>query len=214
MSKISLAALAATAVLLAAMPSALAGDLGDGGYGTRAYGDHQSYYSGENEYADPNYGRRDGDDDVNSNDDDNDDDNYNENDNRSYSRSGDDDDDSDDGNSIYSEHQHGNHRHCHHGSSDQGYAPAPRAGIVRPYRAGCLPGWQVKKRLIAQGWSDFQLKTFGQSVAVIRATRAYTGRTFILRVDGCTGETLSSVPAGNRHFSDGRPKPRRYSWRD
>jgi hypothetical protein len=205
MAKISTGVLAATVVLWVSMPSALAGDLGDGGYGARGYGQHRPYLSGESEYADPDYGRHDADDNGDSDDDDDDDD-----DNRSYSRSDDDDDDDDDRRA----HRHGDHRRCHHRSSEQDYAPAPRAGIVRPHRTACLPGWQVKKRLIAQGWTDFHLKTYGPNVAVIAATRAHTGRAFILRVDGCTGETLSSVPSGNRHFSDGRPKPRRYSWRD
>lgn len=227
MMKFSLAVLTTTAaVVLSAMPggipSARAGDLGDGGYGAAPYGHHQPYYSGQDDDHDDGrnsgrYGRSERNDDDGGGDDDDD--------RRSYSHSGDDNDDNgdydngDNDNGDYDDQgdldqRSDNFAPRRYGSTKDGYEPEPRAGIVRPHRAGCVPGWKVKRRLIGGGWADFQLNNYGQGVAVIRARRVHTGRGFILKVDGCTGEVLSSVPLGNRYYSDGRPTPRRYSWRN
>ena len=184
MSMFKLAVLTASAALLAAAPSALAGDLGDGGFGPRAYGMHRPYMSGQdaypdqygrdreynnyNDYSDDNANRSDNDDD--------DDDNW----------AGNDSDDSDDG--SYEEHHAYRHEYRHHGSTKDD--DDPRIGN----RAGCIPGWRVKQRLIGEGWSNFELSTYGHGEAIIRATRSHSGREFELRLDGCTGETLSSYP--------------------
>ena len=186
MLKLSISILAAAAGVLATAPMTLAGDLGDGGYGARTYGQHRPYYSGQDSYADRNGYRQDNDDDD---------------DDQAYGKDNDDDDDDNTGNDD-EDRRDGDHAYRHNGSVKDGdYEPAPHAGIVRPYRGNCVPGWRVKQRLVGEGWSHFRLNTYGRGVAVVRATRVHTGRPFVLRIDGCTGETLSSTPAGLRRYS-------------
>jgi hypothetical protein len=183
MFKISFAALTATAALLASAPGALAGDLGDGGYGSHRYGEHRPYYSGQDN------GRQDYDHSDDQSDDDDDDD-------TDHAGNRNDDDDDDNGGNDDFEDQHAYQRD---GSTKDG-GDEDRHG-----RAGCVPGWKVKQRLIGEGWSHFKLSTYGRGEAIIRATRVHTGRKFELRLDGCTGQTLSSYPLD---------RGRRYSSRD
>ena len=193
--KSSVPVMAALAALIGTAPTAFAGDLGDGGYGARAYGRSQPYYSGQDDYADRN-GQDDDDDNDDgdhaynrhNSDDDDDDDNIIEN-----------DDDHDEARCRRRDHHHTNAYRYNGSTKDDGYAP--QASIVRPHRGGCVQGWQVKQRLIGEGWSSFRLNNFGQGIAVVRATRVATGRPFELRIDGCTGETLSSRPADYSRYS-------------
>ncbi len=192
MSHFTLAAVAAAVALLGAGSSVRAGDLGDGGYGQP-----RPYYSGQYDHQDNSYNRHA---DV---DDDDDDDDY---------------EDTAEGSADY-EFEHYAERYIergpvHRGSTKDDYVPAPRARgpIVRPHRAGCVAGWQVKKSLINDGWGQFRLKNFGQGVAVVRAKRVEDGRPFVLKIDGCTGEVLSSMPVDGRRW-EGREQ-RRFSYRD
>lgn len=198
MSRFAIAALSSAIILISNAPFAAAGDLGDGGYGERL-GRHRPYMSGET--YDPAYGRNDDADDE----DDRNDDRYSRRDD------GDDDDNDDDyagtGVEEYDFHHYGSLK------DDDDGGPRGHGVIVRPHREGCVQGWQVKRRLIGEGWRGFRLSTYGNGVAVIRAVRVHTGRPFILTVDGCTGETVSSVPVEpRRHF--GQVGPRRFSWRN
>ena len=87
-------------------------------------------------------------------------------------------------------------------------------------RAHCVPGWRVKQRLIGEGWGGFKLADRGHGIASICATRVQTGRRFVLRIDGCSGRTLSSTPEflrpmQPRRWSESRYVPQgRLSWRD
>lgn len=200
MPRFRLATLAAAA-LLQATPLALAGELGDGGYGGHVYGQQQPYYSGEDNDGGQDYGRRgeagdDGEDDE---------DRYDNNGaqgHAQYGRGGAPYDQRgapyDDG-SEYEERR--TQRHSYQGSTKDGYVPRHEADVDRPHRGACVPGWRVKQRLIAEGWSNFHLNTYGRGVAVVRATRVHTGRPFVLRIDACTGQTLSSIPADRRRYS-------------
>ncbi len=185
-------AMAVSAVLVASVPSAQAGDLGDGGYGARSYGSHRPYFSGQPDFN----GQDDGGDrysqrqdyGASSDDGDDDDDGINGQDG---DQDGDQSGDNDDGDDRQ-EH----HAYRHEGSTKDDDYRAP------PHRAGCVPGWKVKQRLIGEGWSNFKLSTYGRGEAIVRATRVHTGRRFELRLDGCTGQTLSSYPLdGNRRYS-------------
>ena len=168
--------------------------------GSGAYG-HKPYYSGEGEYEGRTYGRRDDDEYLGEdharvyNDDDDDDD-----------QEGDDDADDDGGDDgQYREHRYEKHSYRYEGSVKDGYAPVPPAAVYSDRQRGgaCVPGWRVKQRLTGEGWTNFKLNTYGRGVAIIRATRAHTGRQFVLKVDGCTGETLASKPQGlhDRRYS-------------
>ncbi len=74
----------------------------------------------------------------------------------------------------------------------------------------CLRPGQIKRRLVEDGWSEFQDVDANARFARIRARRA-NGDLFALRVDRCTGEILKTVligregygPYASRH--DGRP---------
>ena len=77
------------------------------------------------------------------------------------------------------------------------------------HRGRCLPGWQVKHRLEAEGWTRFRLAEFGEGVATLRAYRRQTNRPFLLKIDGCDGRTISSRPAGLAHYD--RPGRQVYS---
>lgn len=202
MSHFSMAALAAVAVMFAAAPAS-AGDLGDGGYGQGSYG-QKPYYSGQTDDEGRVYGRRDEQDytgdehaGVYNDDDDSDGDDGDEGD--------DDGDDQGGDNGDYREQRYEKHSYRHEGSVKDGYAPVPPAAVYSHRNRGgaCVPGWRVKQRLTGEGWTNFHLKTYGRGVAIIRATRAHTGRPFVLKIDGCTGETLSSWPHGahDRRFS-------------
>ena len=247
MPKLSFAALIATAAVLAATPFAFAGDLGDGGYGSRgegygrraegyaprgegyaprAYGDHRPYDSGNDDEADQNYGRHQDADDGDNDDDDDDRADNRPNDGSDYD-DGAENDDRDDGDRRYRDGDRDDPRFEHrYGSTKdddppRGYDSAPRAYYDAPrayndaprlHRGICVPGWRVKQRLIGEGWSHFHLNAYGRGVAVVRAMRVHTGRPFVLRIDGCTGATLSSVPAGPRRWTNVRPDLRHSSW--
>ena len=212
MSQFSLVALSAAAALLAAASSVSAGDLGDGGYGPRVYG-QQPYYSGQGEDPGSNYSNRGDDDDDNANDDD---DHASTRDEDNDDDDADNDNDNDDDSNNTGEHHPERHSYRHEGSVREGYPPVPSANVYshRDRAGACVPGWRVKQRLTGEGWSNFHLNNYGRGVAVIRATRVHTGRPFVLRIDGCTGNTLSSVPAGQRQLSDGGYDERRHSSRN
>lgn len=193
-----LSALAAAALMAAASPAARAGDLGDGSYDAPAYGNHRPYYSGQDTYA---YAGDTGDDDDD--DDAYDDEDYNGNDNDNDYRNRDDDDDDDRNRADYD--RRFDRSSPGYSSRDGEVAPPPHRDADR---RGCVSGDQVKRRLIARGWSRFQLSGHNQTMAVVRAVRVRTGRAYELRLDGCTGRTLSARPLEPRRLN------RRYGARD
>ena len=189
----SLAAVVAAAFSLTT--PALAGDLGDGGY---RYGG-RPYLSSDDEGSDRySYrGQRDDDDDRGDDDDD------------ARDNSANDDDDDDDGR-RYANRDHRQHRDYREPPRDRGY------GEPRHHKSGrCQPGWRVKQRLQADGWTRFRLASFGEGVAVIRAERRHSGRPFLLKIDGCDGRTISARPVYGRDWSGYSNTPAvRYSFKD
>jgi hypothetical protein len=76
---------------------------------------------------------------------------------------------------------------------------------------GCTPRWQVKRRLQADGWRNFERLAVRPRVVVIRAERP-NGRPFDLKVDRCTGEVVDQRPARFRGYGVYGPGPRRYGY--
>jgi hypothetical protein len=59
----------------------------------------------------------------------------------------------------------------------------------------CLHPGQIKRRLVEDGWSEFQDVDANARVARVRARRA-NGDLFALRIDRCTGDILKTVLIG------------------
>jgi hypothetical protein len=103
-------------------------------------------------------------------------------------------------------------------AKDDGYLPpierAPRFAEERHrdrYGYDCAPRWQVKNRLIADGWHNFERLAVRPNVVVLRAERP-GGRAFVLKLDRCTGEVIAHRPARWRGYGAYGPGPRRYGW--
>lgn len=91
-----------------------------------------------------------------------------------------------------------------YGSRDGGYLPPmrgePRYAERDRYDGDrCVPRHLVKRRLRAQGWSDFHDLELGGAVAFVRARRP-SGRLFELEVHRCSGEIVNARPYGPRAY--------------
>lgn len=73
----------------------------------------------------------------------------------------------------------------------------------------CIPRGEAKRRLVADGWSDFHERELRGEVVLVRARRP-SGRLFELRVDRCTGEILRADPLGRPYAEEVRPYGRGY----
>ena len=69
------------------------------------------------------------------------------------------------------------------------YTELPRG--QPPYRDGCLPREEIKRRLISEGWREFTDLEIRGDVAEINARRP-NGDVYFLRVDRCSGDIVSS----------------------
>ncbi len=78
-------------------------------------------------------------------------------------------------------------------------------------RYGCTPRWQVRNRLIGEGWRNFRRLAVRDNVVVLRANR-YDGRAFDIKVDRCSGEIVAQRPARLPGYGAYGPGPRRYGW--
>ena len=104
----------------------------------------------------------------------------------------------------------------HRGSTKDGYLPpldrAPRFSDNGRYdRNGCVPRWQVRNRLVAEGWRNFQRLAVRDRIVVLRAERS-DGRAFNIKLDRCSGEIVAQRPAHHRGYGAYGPGPRRYGW--
>lgn len=59
------------------------------------------------------------------------------------------------------------------------------------YRNGCVPREEIKRRLVNEGWGDFQDLELLGNVARVNARRP-SGDLFALKVDRCTGDIVGS----------------------
>ena len=99
-----------------------------------------------------------------------------------------------------------------HGSFKDGpYPPLPPRFGDAPRRGAelCIPRWQIRHRLRAEGWSGLHRLDLAGEVAIVQAYRP-SGRLFELKVDRCTGEVIAARPARLRHFGSYEPGPERY----
>jgi len=99
------------------------------------------------------------------------------------------------------------------GSTRDGYpAPVPPRFTERPYGpdGGCVPRWQIRHRLRAEGWTDFRPLERAGEIATVRARRQDTGREFTLEVDRCSGAIVHARPCYLRTFGAYEPRPWRY----
>lgn len=201
--------LAVLAALTPACPASAA-DLGED-YGASPYDDPR--YAGIYRHPPPRYSRDDDDDD---NDDDDDDD-----DDRRQARSdhaGDDDDRDDRYDRDERDDRYGSAgpRPYPYDRRDPYLAPMPRPPRFSEYgRDGapaCLPSWRIKRNLRTAGWRHFRDVSLRGTTAWVEATRARSGRTFILGVDHCTGVIVSKRPSFERTY--GAYEPPRYRPRD
>lgn len=75
------------------------------------------------------------------------------------------------------------------------YGPAPRRYSYEREdwreRQGCVPRGEVRRRLVDDGWRDFQDLDIRGPHALVRARRP-NGDVFDLRVDRCTGEVVNA----------------------
>lgn len=78
-------------------------------------------------------------------------------------------------------------------------------------RNGCAPRWEVRNRLVSNGWRNFQRLAVRQNIVVLRAERP-NGQAFDIKVDRCSGEIVAQRPAYNRGYGAYGPGPRRYGW--
>lgn len=114
--------------------------------------------------------------------------------------------------------------YAYRGSTKDGYLPppdrAPRFSDNGRYdeerygrgdRYGCAPRWQVRNRLTADGWRNFERLAVRDRVLVVRAERP-NGRPFDLKLDRCTGEIVDQRPSYSRGYGAYAPGPRRYGW--
>ena len=77
-------------------------------------------------------------------------------------------------------------------------------------REGCTPRWQIRQRMMDDGWRNiYRLRVLDNAV-VIRAQRP-SGRPFDLKLDRCTGDIVDRRPAHMGTFSGYAPEYRRYS---
>jgi hypothetical protein len=81
--------------------------------------------------------------------------------------------------------------------------------IERAY--ACAPRWQIRNRLQARGWSNFERLAVRPRVVVLRAERP-DGRPYVLKLDRCSGHILAERPARFRGYGFYGPGPRRYGW--
>lgn len=79
------------------------------------------------------------------------------------------------------------------------YAPRFREPARYPdysyYGNGCVPRYEVKERLLRQGWHAFTDLELRGEVAFVRARRA-NGRLYELQVDRCSGSVIEARAAG------------------
>jgi hypothetical protein len=116
----------------------------------------------------------------------------------------------------YSGRDYGEDDWQYRGSTKDGYplpVPPPRFAErddYRSYGGGCLPRWQIRHRLRAEGWVDVQpLERWGE-LAKVKARRHDTGRVFTLRVDRCSGEIVDARPHHLRAFGAYEAPPWRH----
>lgn len=103
------------------------------------------------------------------------------------------------------------------GSLKDGYlAPMPRPPrfAEAPYGPRrCVPRWQIRQWLRADGWSDLRPLDRRGEIVVLRAERRDTGARFRLKVDRCTGEIVHAAPERWRTYGAYAPPPRfRYGY--
>jgi len=117
----------------------------------------------------------------------------------------------------YDEERYAEPRDAYRGSTkDGGYLEplerAPRFSEDRYDRAdACAPRWQIRNRLQARGWSNFERLAVRPRVVVLRAER-FDGRPFVLKLDRCSGHILAERPARFRGYGFYGPGPRRYGY--
>ena len=99
---------------------------------------------------------------------------------------------------------------------DDDYGGPPRRqvyGFRGPgYADRCVPRFEIKHRLLRQGWSDFHDPDLRGDLASVRARRP-SGRLFDLTIDRCSGEIVSARPLEPRPYGPyayGGPPPRRW----
>lgn len=78
-------------------------------------------------------------------------------------------------------------------------------------RYACAPRWEVRRRLQADGWRNFERLAVRPRVVILRAERP-NGRAFDLKLDRCTGEVLAERPSRTRGYGAYGPGPRRFGW--
>ena len=111
-------------------------------------------------------------------------------------------------------------RYGYRGSTKDGdyLPPVDRAPPFSEYRPdgrydnnGCAPRWQVRSRMVADGWRNFQRLAVRPNVIILRAQRP-NGRAFDLKVDRCSGEVIAQRPARFQGYGAYGPRPHRYGW--
>ncbi len=75
------------------------------------------------------------------------------------------------------------------------------------YDGRCIPRWQIRRNLRADGWTDLRPLEREGAIATIRARRHDSGRIFTLRVDRCSGEIVDARPHYLREFGAYSPRP-------
>jgi hypothetical protein len=85
---------------------------------------------------------------------------------------------------------------------DRAYAPPDRRSFRRDHdtrtRTACAPHEEIKRRLIDEGWRDFQDIDLRGGLARIEARRR--GDIYVLRIDQCSGDIVNAQRLGR---SDG-----------
>jgi hypothetical protein len=97
------------------------------------------------------------------------------------------------------------------GSVKDGYpvpVPPPRySDRSYGHDGGCVPRWQIRHRLRADGWTELRPIERAGDLATIRARREESGRMFTLKVDRCTGDIVAARPHRLREFGAFEPRP-------
>ncbi|MGQ0671470.1 MAG: hypothetical protein ACT4N2_01125 [Hyphomicrobium sp.] len=101
-------------------------------------------------------------------------------------------------------------------TKDGDYLPPPDrrprfSDADRYTQPGCAPRWQVRNRLEAYGWRNFQKIAVRPRVVILRAERP-NGRPFDLKLDRCSGEVVDQRPARLPRYGIYGPGPRRFGW--